>query len=96
VLQAGCFHRVGNSLKPSLSMRPTTPPVKVTEMTKMDDYSQHEAMHAASVFALMVDDHVLGHPEVEKNPRWKALAKRAVDSLWELYQGIAAVHIQDR
>lgn len=61
-----------------------------------DDYGQHEAMHAASVFALMVDNHLLNHPQVDGNPQWQALARRAVDSLWELYQGIAAVHIRER
>jgi hypothetical protein len=84
------------AFKPPTSLRPITPLVKETEMTKTADYSQHEAMHAASVFALMVDNHLLGHPEVENNPEWKVLAKRAVDALWDLYQGIASVHIQDR
>jgi hypothetical protein len=72
------------------------PSTRLRSLINAHDYGQHEAMHAASVFALMVENHLAGHPQVEENPEWKALAKRAVEALWDLYQGIAAVHIQDR
>jgi hypothetical protein len=84
------------ALPPPLSARPAGPRAQEGAGPAADDYGQHEALHAASVFALMVDNHLLAHPQVQANPVWQDHARRAVDALWDLYRDIAAVHIQDR
>ena len=94
-LSSGRRCSASTAFKPSLSMRPDAHPHDGA-MIDVDDYGRHEAMHTASVFALMVDNHLRGHPQVQNNAQWQAHAQRAVDALWDLYRGIAEVHIRDR
>jgi hypothetical protein len=53
----------------------------------------HEALHAASIFMEMVDRRLCDHPAVLANPDWYALAHRAMEYLFQLYQSIGSVHL---
>lgn len=52
----------------------------------------HEALHMASYLASAVDEQLHDHPAIAANPKWSALAQRAVEALAELYQVIGAEH----
>ncbi len=53
----------------------------------------HEALHMASFLMQAVDTELCDHPAVKQNPAWEALATRAHDALFDLYQAIGAEHI---
>lgn len=52
----------------------------------------HEALHMASVALAIVDDHLCQHPAIATNGDWLAIATRALEDLYELYQAIGAAH----
>jgi hypothetical protein len=53
----------------------------------------HEALHLALVFGEMVGSYLGEHPAIEANPEWKALADKASQALFDLYQAIAQEHL---
>lgn len=53
----------------------------------------HEALHMTSVAAAMVEEYVEGHPAIQANPEWLALAEKATDALGKLYGMIGAAHL---
>ena len=58
------------------------------ERVQGDAFSRHEALHLASVFGDMVEDHLAKHPFVLLDPKLYALAARACWHLAELYQAV--------
>lgn len=62
-------------------------------MKKKDNYGLHEALHTASIGVDFVDRHLLDHPCVKKNKKYKKLAKAAFQNLWDLYQAIGQDHL---
>ncbi len=56
----------------------------------------HEALHLASTFMIMVEQHLAEHPAVRANPEWDALATTAVKALSDLYHGIREAHLAAR
>jgi phosphopantothenate synthetase len=56
----------------------------------------HEALHLASTFMIMVEEHLAEHPAVRANPEWDALATTAVTALADLYHAIRKVHLAAR
>ena len=53
----------------------------------------HEALHMASVARDFVEEHVCNHPTIGLNPEWQALADKACEALFELYQAIGKEHL---
>lgn len=53
----------------------------------------HEALHMASFLNSAVHDELLVHPAVLQDPEWYAMACRAADALFELYQAIGQKHL---
>lgn len=53
----------------------------------------HEALHMASVFYDMVEDHLCEHPSIQQNPEWRAKAAEAAQALFDLHQMIGAKHV---
>jgi hypothetical protein len=56
-------------------------------------FSCHKALHLASVFMIMVEQHLAEHPAVRANPEWDALATTAVTALTDLYHAIRKAHL---
>jgi hypothetical protein len=54
----------------------------------------HEALHMAHVLSELVAERIGEHPAVRLVPEWKALADRASDALFDLYQAIGARHLE--
>jgi hypothetical protein len=54
----------------------------------------HEALHMALVLSELVAERLGEHPAVRRDPAWKALADRASDALYDLYQAIGADHLE--
>ena len=52
----------------------------------------HEALHLASTFMIMIEEHLAEHPAVRANPEWDALAAAAVTALADLYHAIREAH----
>ena len=52
----------------------------------------HEALHLASTFRIMVEQHLAEHPAVRANPEWEALATTAATALTDLYHVIHKAH----
>ena len=48
----------------------------------------HEALHLASTFRIMVEQHLAEHPAVRSNPEWETLATTAVTALADLHHAI--------
>jgi len=59
-------------------------------------FSCHEALHLASTFMIMVEQHLAEHPAVRSNPEWDALATTAVTALTHLYHAIHKAHLAAR
>jgi hypothetical protein len=53
----------------------------------------HEALHLASTFMIMVEQHLAEHPAVRSNPERDALATTAVTALTDLYHAIREVRL---
>jgi hypothetical protein len=56
-------------------------------------YGCHEALHVASMLEALVDERLCDHPAVLLNPEWFALAKKAQEALFALYQAIGDAHL---
>jgi hypothetical protein len=54
----------------------------------------HEALHMALVLSELVAERLGEHPAVRQDAAWKALADRASDALFDLYQAIGAAHLE--
>lgn len=68
------------------------------EGTKTEGYAPgsfgcHEALHMTSVAQAFVDEHVCNHPAIDLNPEWAAMAEKASQALFDLYQMIGAKHL---
>ena len=61
---------------------------------KPGSFGCHEALHMASFLCEAVNTELLNHSSVKANRKWKVLAKKAVDSLADLYQAIGAEHFK--
>ncbi|MCA8889307.1 MAG: hypothetical protein KDA46_10785 [Parvularculaceae bacterium] len=48
----------------------------------------HEALHMASFLMRSVDAELLEHPAIQENEDWFALAEKAHQSLFDLYQSV--------
>jgi hypothetical protein len=53
----------------------------------------HEALHVASILTQLIATRLLEHGAVIQNPEWYALADRAHQALFDLYQAIGATHL---
>lgn len=62
-------------------------------MSQMDDYGRHEVLHMASFLMNAVDTELLEHAQLKAHPEWKALADKAFNALFDLYQAIGAEHM---
>jgi hypothetical protein len=56
----------------------------------------HEALHLASTFMIMAEEHLAEHPAVRANPEWEALATAAVTALADLHHAIHKAHLVAR
>ncbi len=59
-------------------------------MTKKttNDLLTHEALHMASFLMRSVDSELLEHPAIQENEDWSALASKAHQALFDLYQSL--------
>ena len=55
----------------------------------------HEALHMTSFLMRCVDAELLEHPAIQENEEWSALAAKAHQALFDLYQSIGAVSLPD-
>lgn len=53
----------------------------------------HELLHITMVARDFVEEHVSNHPTIGLNREWEALAEKATDALFELYQAIGKEHL---
>ena len=52
----------------------------------------HEALHLASTFRTMFEEHLAEHPAIRANPEWDALATTAARAMSDLCHGIRDAH----
>ena len=57
-----------------------------------DDYGVHEALDRSECCASLVVDWLIEHPVIEARKDWFALAERAHEALFDLYQAIGREH----
>ena len=62
---------------------------------KPDSYSRHEALHMASFFMNAIDRELKEHDYVKSEQDCLALAEKAHQALFDLYQLIGAKHLND-
>jgi len=60
----------------------------------MDEFGRHEVLHMSSFLMGAVAEQLLEHEQIASNPEWKALANRAHDALFDLYQAIGASRLE--
>lgn len=53
----------------------------------------HKALHVSSILTNLAATELLDHGAILQNPDWYALAERAHQALFDLYQAIGAVHL---
>jgi hypothetical protein len=53
----------------------------------------HEALHMASFLMEAVAERLMEHKAIEQKPEWAALADRAHQALFDLYQAIGKEHL---
>lgn len=53
----------------------------------------HEALHMASYLTEAVAERLMEHKAIEQNPEWFALAEKAHQALFDLYQAIGRKHL---
>lgn len=63
---------------------------------KPDSYFRHEALHMASFLMDAVDRELMEHDYVKSEPDCRALAEKAHQALFDLYQLIGAKHLEDK
>ena len=61
--------------------------------TKKTPLLAHEALHMASFLMRSVDTELMEHPVIQNNDDWTALAEKAHQALFDLYQSIGAVSL---
>jgi hypothetical protein len=69
-----------------------SPPDRVEPGT----FGCHEALHLASTFMIMVEQHLAEHPAIRANSEWDALATTAVTALADLSHAIHKAHLSAR
>jgi hypothetical protein len=62
-------------------------------MAQTDEFGIHEAMHMASFFMGAIYEQLVEHEAVAARPEWLALAQKAHQALFDLYQAIGAEHL---
>lgn len=58
-------------------------------------FGGHELLDRTHLVLNLIDEHILDHPACLRDPAWYALANRAFDALFKLYQQVGAVHLED-
>jgi hypothetical protein len=53
----------------------------------------HEALHMASFLCAAVDEELVEHEAIKRDPEWLSLAEQARDALAALYQKIGSKHL---
>ena len=61
----------------------------------IDKFLMHEVLHMTSFLMSSVDAELLEHPAIQSNDDWSALADRAHQALFDLYQSIGAATLPD-
>ena len=64
-------------------------------MTAKDPFLVHEVLHMSSFLMQSVDHELMEHPAIQGNEEWSALAAKAHQALFDLYQTIGASTIKD-
>lgn len=64
-------------------------------MAQSDAFGRHEVLHMSSFLLSAVDEQLLEHEQIQTNPQWKALAEKAHDALFALYQSIGSAHLKE-
>lgn len=62
----------------------------------MDDYARHEALHMADFLGGCVHDQLVEHDVIKSRPEYKALADKAAEALYQLYQEIGKEHFNTK
>jgi hypothetical protein len=63
------------------------------ERYRPGSFGCHELLDRTCLLADQLETAVLSHPSCLRNREWYALARKAVDSLRELYQLVGAEHV---
>lgn len=63
------------------------------ERFKPGTHGCHEALHMAHVLAELVYARLAEHEAIMQNPEWRTMAKKAGDTLHDLYQAIGQEHM---
>lgn len=61
-------------------------------MTSNDELGKHEVLHMSMFLCLSVDRELLEHKQIRNNPSWLALAEKAHQALYDLYQAIGETY----
>ena len=61
---------------------------------KTDDYARHEALHMSLFLTNAVGTELMEHAAVKENDEWAALAEKAHEALFDLYQAIGGAHLK--
>lgn len=68
----------------------------IMKQKSTDPFLTHEALHMSSFLMRSVDDELLEHPAIQENEDWSALAQKAHQALFDLYQSIGGASLPDR
>ena len=60
-----------------------------------DPLLTHEALHMTSFLMRSIDGELLEHPAIQENEDWSALAEKAHQALFDLYQSIGGASLPD-
>ncbi|MCK5934133.1 MAG: hypothetical protein KAG89_18395 [Fulvimarina manganoxydans] len=60
-----------------------------------DEFHRHEALHMASVIMTLVETELVEAEAIKANPDWSRRASEIHLSLFDLYQAIGEVHLDD-
>lgn len=63
--------------------------------SKTDKFSRHEALHMSSFLMLSVDRELIEHQYIQSEPDCIALAEKAHQALFDLYQLIGEKHLDN-
>ncbi len=63
-------------------------------MTKQDAFLVHEVLHMSSFLMMSVENELMEHPAIQANEEWSALAAKAHQALFDLYQTIGASTVE--
>ncbi len=58
------------------------------EEVEIDKFHWHEALDRTSIIMQNFNSNVIDHAVIEQHPELNALAERAIDALYDLYQAI--------